>query len=536
MTLRARIAATAGVSVALAVLAAALGLYLGVRSDLRGEIDHSLHERAAALAGPPLGGPPPGQGRRGPGGGSAAGAPAPGPGGGVLPSGPPPDGPPPEGDGDGSPGAGGFPPTVQPVPFGGAQGYAQYISPAGVVQVPGGQSSPARIVPSAAERRIAGRGSGSSLRDTSVRGVRLRVLTLGTGARGAVMVALPLTEIDHELSRLLLLLAIIGAGGIVLAVVLGALVARTALAPIARFTRRAETLSGSLDLSQRLDVVGRDELARLAHSFNATLDALERSVAAQRHLIADAGHELRTPIASLRTNIQVLEEAERLPAREQADLREDIVAELDELTALVGDVVELARNGGEEAGEESLDDVRLDLLVEHALRRARRRGDVRFAATLEPMLVRGQAGRIDRAVSNLLDNARKFSPPRGLVEVVLKDGELSVRDHGPGFQTADLPHVFDRFYRAEGARGLPGSGLGLAIVRQTAQACGGSAVAENRARGRGALARALRAGGFIHSSYTSQGLDLAARRRMGMQHNARSSSLPNHPKKENRSR
>lgn len=482
MTLRARIAATAGVSVALAVLAAALGLYLGVRSDLRGEIDHSLHERANALAGPPPGGPP-GQGRGGPGGASAAGAPPPGPPGGVPPGGPPPDG-----DGDGGPGRGGFPPTVQPVPFGGAQGYAQYISPAGLVQVPGGQSSPARIVPSAAERRIAARGSGSSLRDTSVRGVRLRVLTLGTGARGAVMVALPLTEIDHELSRLLLLLAIIGAGGIVLAVALGALVARTALAPIARFTRRAETLSGSLDLSQRLDVGGRDELARLAHSFNATLDALERSMAAQRHLIADAGHELRTPIASLRTNIQVLEEAERLPAHEQADLREDIVAELDELTALVGDVVELARNGGEEAGEESLDDVRLDLLVAHALRRARRRGDVRFAATLEPTLVRGRAGRIDRAVSNLLDNARKFSPPQGLVEVVLKDGELTVRDHGPGFQAADLPHVFDRFYRAEGARGLPGSGLGLAIVRQTAEAGGGSASAEG-APGGGALLR-----------------------------------------------
>jgi two-component system sensor histidine kinase MprB len=477
MTLRARIAATAGVSVALAVLATALGLYLGVRSDLRGEIDHSLHERANALAGPPSGGPPPGQGRGG------AGGSGPGPVGGPGPGGPPPDG-----DGDGGPGGGRFPPTVRPAPFGGAQGYAQYISPAGVVQVPGGQSSPARIVPSAAERRIAGRGSGSSLRDTSVRGVRLRVLTLGTGARGAVMVALPLTEVNHELSRLLLLMAIIGAGGIVLAVVLGALVARTALAPIARFTRRAETLSGSLDLSQRLDVGGRDELARLARSFNATLDALERSVAAQRHLIADAGHELRTPIASLRTNIQVLEEAERLPAREQADLREDIVAELDELTALVGDVVELARNGGEEAGEESLDDVRLDLLVEHALRRARRRGDVRFAASLEPTLVRGRAGRIDRAVSNLLDNARKFSPPQGLVEVVLKDGELSVRDHGPGFQAADLPHVFDRFYRADSARGLPGSGLGLAIVRQTAEAGGGSASAEG-APGGGALLR-----------------------------------------------
>jgi two-component system sensor histidine kinase MprB len=483
VTLRARIAATAGVSVALAVLAAALGLYLGVRSDLRGEIDHSLRERANALVAPSPASPPEQGGGGGPGGGGG------GPGG--------------DGPLQGEGGGGGFPSTVQPAPFGGAQGYAQFISPEGTVQVPGGQSSPAKIPPTELDKRIAGEGSGSSLSDTSVGGVQLRVLTRGAGARGAVMVALPLTEVNHELSRLLLLLVVIGAGGIALAVLLGALVARTALAPIARFTRRTETLSGSLDLSRRLDVAGHDELARLAQSFNATLDALERSVAAQRHLIADAGHELRTPIASLRTNIQVLEEAERLPAHEQEDLRRDILAELDELTALVGDVVELAREGdgdgggarhaqdggdGEGVEDRSLDDVRVDHVVEHALQRARRRWDVRFEVILQPTLVRGQGARIDRAVSNLLDNARKFSPPQGLVEVVLKDGELTVRDHGPGFQEADLPFVFDRFYRADSARQLPGSGLGLAIVRQTAQAGGGSVSAEN-APGGGALLR-----------------------------------------------
>ncbi len=446
MTMRARIAATAGVSVALAVLATALGLYLGVRSDLRGEIDKSLRLRAHVLsAGPPAGRPDGGDGR-------------------------PPAGP---------PRRGGFPANVAPAPFGGAQGYVQFISSEGALVVPGGQRSPARIAPSAQDVSIAQHGSGSSYADRTVGGTRLRVLTLGTGARGAVMVARPLTEVDHELSRLLLLLGVIGAAGIALAVLLGALVARTALAPIARFTRRTEGLSDSLDLSQRLEVSGRDELARLAQSFNATLDALEHSVLAQRHLIADAGHELRTPIASLRANIQVLQEAERLPAHERENLRQDVVAELDELTALVADVVELARGGERPAGDAPLDDVRLDHIVEHALKRARRRGDVRFEAHLQPTLLRGQGQRIDRAVSNLLDNARKFSPPQGLVEIELKNGELTVRDHGEGFAESDLPFVFDRFYRADGARGRPGSGLGLAIVRQTALDGGGYAKAGN---------------------------------------------------------
>jgi len=225
----------------------------------------------------------------------------------------------------------------------------------------------------AGDRRIAAQGGGSMLSDRSVKGTKLRVLTLGSGA-GALLIARPLTEVERELSRLLLILALIGGGGILLAALLGTLVARTALAPIVRFTNRTETLTGSLDLSERLDVRGRDELARLAESFNGTLDALERSVQAQRHLIADASHELRTPISSLRANIQILGEAERLPPQEQAGLRQDIIDELDELTALVGDVLELARGA---AAPGPPDDVRLDELVTDTVRRARRwRGKV----------------------------------------------------------------------------------------------------------------------------------------------------------------
>jgi two-component system sensor histidine kinase MprB len=361
----------------------------------------------------------------------------------------------------------------------------QFLSRQGAVYVPGGQgASPARIGVTGADRRIALAGAGSSVSDRSVKGTRLRVLTLGSAA-GAVMIVRPLTEVEHELSRLLLILGLIGGGGIVLAALLGALVARTALAPIARFTRRTETLTGSLDLSRRLEVEGRDELGRLAESFNATLDALERSVQAQRHLIADASHELRTPISSLRANIQVLGEADRLPAPEQEALRRDIIEELDELTALVGDVLELARGAAEQG---PTDDVRLDEVVAQAVQRARRRGDLRYELSVEPTTVTGHADRIGRAVSNLVDNARKWSPPGGAVEVSLHGGVLEVRDHGPGFQEADLPYVFDRFYRAPHARKLSGSGLGLAIVRQAAEAGGGFVEACN-APGGGALLR-----------------------------------------------
>jgi two-component system sensor histidine kinase MprB len=486
MTLRTRIAAVAGLSVALAVLTVAVGLYVAVRTDLRGEVDKGLRERVRPFTRPPPGGIE---------GGARGGAEGPGPGA-PIGSGPPPGGAPPSGGGEAPRG---LPSRVQPAPFGGASGYVQFLEASGAVRVPGGQgSSPARIPTTARDRSIARRGSGSALTERTVRGTRLRVLTqgidrMGIGRHGAVMVARPLGEVNSELNRLVLILAIVGAVGIALAAGLGAVVARVALAPVRRFTTRTETLTeegalrGSrLDMSRRLEVEGSDELGRLADSFNRTLDALERSVQAQRRLVADAGHELRTPIASLRANIQVLGEAQRLPAAEQESLRRDIVGELDELTALVADVVELARGTSSEGRQ--ADEVRLDAIVSAAIERAARRGGVRFEQRLEPTVVTGQAERIDRAVRNLLENARKWSPDGGVVEVALKDGVLSVRDHGPGFDEQDLPHVFDRFYRADGARGLPGSGLGLAIVRQAAEACGGYAEAGN-AEGGGALLR-----------------------------------------------
>jgi two-component system, OmpR family, sensor histidine kinase MprB len=435
VTLRARIAAAAGLAVALAVIAAAAAVYFGVRGQLRGEVDQSLRERAEVLAG--LGS------FRGPG------------------------------------------PDAPPQPFGGPEGFVQLVLPNGRALTRPNQSEQLPVEDRA--REIAAEGSGSYLTDLTVEGVHLRVLTEALSQGGAIQFARPLDEVDRQLDRILLVLLFVGAGGVALGAGLGALVARTALAPIGRFTRRTEELAADPDPSQRMEVSGQDELARLARSFNATLDALERSVEAQRQLVADASHELRTPIASLRANIQTLRDADRLPAAELEALQADVVEELDELTALVADVVELAR-GAEPA--ELADEVRLDEVVDAVVERARARaGELAdFDVRTEPTLVRGDPRRIHRAVSNLVDNAVKWSPPAGTVELVLAGGTLAVRDHGPGFAEDDLPHLFERFYRADSARGLPGSGLGLAIVRQAAEAHGGSVEASN-APGGGALLR-----------------------------------------------
>ena len=454
MSLRLRIAIAAGLAVAIAIAAVAVVVYVAVRSELRGQVDDTLAARVEPFTRPPPPRPPGLRDDRGP----PPGRPEPD-------HGPGPEHPPPE--------------------FGGAQGSLQLVSPGGSVERTPDTGSTLPV--DAFAQEIARSGSGRNFRDAQVRGVHLRVLTQGIGPRGAVLAARPLDEVDKALDRTLLILVLSVAGGIALAAALGAAVAKAALAPVARFTSRTEAISSDLDLSQRLEVHGDDELARLARSFNATLDALERSVEAQRHLVADASHELRTPIASLRANVQILEEARSLPAPERESLRDDIIEELDELTALVGDVVELAR-GAKPGG--APDDVRLDEMVESLAERTRRRagGEVELRLRLEPTVVTGEPDRIARAVSNLLDNARKWSRPGGVVEVDLADGVLSVRDHGPGFREEDLPHVFERFYRAKEARGMSGSGLGLAIVRQAAEAHGGSVEAAN-APGGGALLR-----------------------------------------------
>jgi two-component system sensor histidine kinase MprB len=364
--------------------------------------------------------------------------------------------------------------------FGAAAGIAQGVTATGDVIAPAdGPRLPtdSRAVEVAAGRRP------PFYSDATVEGVHLRVLTTPGAMGDALVVASPLTEVDDTLGRLRWILVAVALGGVALAAGLGVGVARATLAPVGRLTGAAERVTTTGDLRHRIEAAGDDELARLARSFNTMLGALERSREAQRQLVADASHELRTPLTSVRANVELLERAADLPRPERGEVLAGVRGQLEELTVLVGDLVDLARPGEQPA--EDAEDLRLDQLVAQAVERARGHSDgaVRFALDTSPCIVRGSRARLHRAVSNLLDNAVKWSPPGGLVEVTVSDGVVAVRDHGPGIPPADLPHVFDRFYRSPTARGLPGSGLGLAIVRQVADAHGGTVSAEDAGGG-----------------------------------------------------
>ncbi len=346
----------------------------------------------------------------------------------------------------------------------------------------------------AATRALAAHGGKPVFRDATVNGIHLRVLAESLGKGQAVQFAQPLTEVDSLLERLRLILALLVVGGIALAAVLGRLVAGAAVQPLKRLTNAAEHVALTRDLSGRIEPSGDDELGRLARSFNAMLDALEHSinaldasVHAQRQLVADASHELRTPVTSLRTNIEILQQqGQDMDPEDSSRLLSDVVQQIEELTLLMNDLIDLARGEEPRAGAEEL---RLDLLVGEVLERARRHAPATpLHAELQPTLLTGVPARLERAISNLIDNAVKYSPPGEPVEIRLKDGELSVRDHGPGISAEDLPYIFDRFYRGAEARGRPGSGLGLAIVQQVAAQQGGIVTAD-AAPGGGTLMR-----------------------------------------------
>ena len=424
MSLRRRI--TAAVALAVATVAVTLGVtgYLTTRSHLIGEVQHQLQGRVFLLLR------------------SNANRPA----------------------------------VPAPPALGGAPGYFQFVYPNGRVRVPEGGS--AQLPADAHVLRIAKQGRGSFFTTARIHGVHVEVYTVGDAdAHYAIEVALPLTEIDSDVHELAVTFGLLVGGGVLLAGLLGAGIARTALAPIHRFTKQTQAVTDALDRPRRLEEKGAEELRRLAMSFNRTLDALERSIQAQRHLILDASHELRTPMAALRSDIQIFLEADRLPDEERRGLQQAIVAELDELTQLVANVVELARGS---SSSDHTEPIELDDIVKEAVARAQRRApDLAFSLELEPTEIVNSPDRVSRAVINVIDNARKWSPPGGRIEVDLHDGVLNVRDHGPGFKKEDIPSVFDRFYRADDARRLPGSGLGLAIVKQAAEAHGGYAAASN---------------------------------------------------------
>jgi two-component system, OmpR family, sensor histidine kinase MprB len=321
---------------------------------------------------------------------------------------------------------------------------------------------------------------------TKVGGVHSRVLTLSSPAAN-VRITTSLVDVDHNLSRLKWLLVFISIGGAGVAGILGLLVANRALAPLRRLTLTTERIVDTGDLSKRTGLRGRDEISRLSARLDELLASLESSLAAQRQLVADASHELRTPIATLRANMELLADARSLGDEERTELLQDVRDELEAMTLLVGELVELAR--GEEV-DVPASEFRLDEIVRGVVDRAARRWPaVEFRSRLEPCSVVGVPQRVERAVSNLVDNAGKWSPDgAAVVDVSVRDGVVEVRDHGPGIDEQDAPLVFNRFYRSAAARALPGAGLGLAIVKQIADAHGGSVRVEN-APGGGAVLR-----------------------------------------------
>jgi two-component system sensor histidine kinase MprB len=451
VSLRKRLTLIAGASVGIAIVLAALIVYLVVRGQLRGQVDDTLKAQAVlvqqngdfALDGGP--GPAP------------------------------------------SPNAGGRAPYSQIV---GTNG--------GVLQTRGGQTLPV----DSTDRAVAGGRLRSSFEDITVDGNHLRIYTFhDTASSGpgpgssvfpvAIQLARPLMQVDNILSHLRLILLLLCAGGVALAAGLGRLAARRVLAPLGEVAQAAQHIGETEDLTSRIRVRADDEVGQLATRFNSMLDrlessrsALDESVRAQRQLVADASHELRTPVTSLRTNIEVLLAGGELEAEDRRRLLADVVEQSEELSALVGDLIELAR--GDEPAESS-EDVRLDRVVEESVARAERNSpDIRFECTLQPVSVGGIGERLGRAVNNLLDNAARHSDPGGLVEVTVDAGGVRVRDHGKGIAEGDLPYVFDRFFRGTNSRRHQGSGLGLAIVRQVTEQHGGSASAANAPDG-GAL-------------------------------------------------
>ncbi|MGH3930483.1 MAG: ATP-binding protein [Pseudonocardiaceae bacterium] len=354
-----------------------------------------------------------------------------------------------------------------------------------------------RLVPGPEELAVAQGQRPQSLRTDRVHDLRVAAIPVGLG--GALIVAQPLEVTRTTLSRLGLVFALVGGAGVLLAAAVGTAVAQAGLRPVQRLTEGTERVARTGDL-QPIAVSGDDELARLTGSFNSMLSALAESQERQRRLVADAGHELRTPLTSLRTNLELLAASDRpgapaLSEQDRADISGDVRAQVEELSTLVGDLVELAR---EDAPQVVHEPVELSEVVERALARAGRRAPgVRFEVDLAPWSLLGDANALERAVLNLLDNATKWSSrATATVNVRLAPTDLGtavveVADDGPGIAAADLPYIFERFYRSPTARTQPGSGLGLAIVAQVAARHGGSVRAENSRAGGALLTLAL---------------------------------------------
>ncbi|HEY4346169.1 MAG TPA: HAMP domain-containing sensor histidine kinase [Gaiellaceae bacterium] len=447
MTFRARLVYGAAAAVAVAILLASVLVYFIVRDELRSQIDSSLKSQAVQIPRLNYG----------------------------L---------------NVSIGPKAYVALIAADPFG---GQFQFVDSAGDTYRPREFGAVNPLLPGvAAAQRVAAGKAGDGFRDATFQGRHVRIyttqLTSPTTIQPglALQVATKLTDVDHELETIRLWLIIVAAGGIAIAAGFGFLVARTTLRPLRDLSETAERVRATRDLSQRISVEGTDELGTLASTFNAMLESLGDAAQRQQQLVQDASHELRTPLTSMRTNIEVLASADALPPEERRQLLRDVIDQIGEMTELIAELTELAR-GEEQAAQ--LEDVRLDLVAAEAIRRTlRNHPEIPIESKLEPTPIVGTPASLERAISNLLDNAAKWSPTGSPIEVELAHNELTVRDHGPGIAAEDVPHVFERFYRATSARSMPGSGLGLAIVQQVAEAHGGT-IAVEPAQGGGTVMR-----------------------------------------------
>lgn len=323
-----------------------------------------------------------------------------------------------------------------------------------------------------------------TLRSVWVDDLHLRVVTVyQPDAELFIQLARPLTEADETLRRLAIMLVVTGLAGVAIAGGLGLLVARSALKPVDDLRSSLADIATSKSLGERVDVSSGDEIADLGHAFNELLDEIEAARDDQVRLVRDAGHELRTPLTALRTNIEILQRHEV----DEADRREMLAAaqaEVEELSMLVTEVVDLATDRYE---EEPTSEVVLGELVAAVAERLERRNGRVLHVEDDGSKVLGKAAALDRAITNIVTNADKWSPGDDPIEITIARGCVSVTDTGPGFKPEDIDHVFERFYRSTEARSTPGSGLGLSIVKQVAKDHGGEVFARNRSDGPGAI-------------------------------------------------
>ncbi|MBI2705206.1 MAG: HAMP domain-containing histidine kinase [Actinobacteria bacterium] len=454
MSLRWRLALILAGTVAVTVTFASVGAYLVTATELQGESERFLYDRGkqvvAQLSDQHRPGDERGGGGRGPGWGQGPPAPSPSEG--------------------------------QASVFDQPDALVQYVTATGAGETYA--NSGVKLPITSADRDVAAGKSSALLRDVTQGDQTYRVYTVPVDEGAAVQIARDVTGTGDVLAGLRARMILLGVAGTAVAAAVGWLVARHTVRPVERLTAATEKIAATQELAESFKVDRRDEVGRLAESFNAMLHALSTARMQQQRLVQDASHELRTPLTSLRTNIEVLASADQLDPHDRARLIDDVGLELVELTDLVNELVVLAQANS--SADEPPVEVRFDEVVAAAVERARRRTGRTIQLDSSACSVEARPVEIDRAVANLLSNATKFSPSSTPIDVRVRAGRVEVRDHGAGFDERDLPHIFERFYRSEAARSAPGSGLGLSIVEQVVAEHGGTVFAENAAGG-GAL-------------------------------------------------